>query len=103
MENGCNSPSDSGMVLIQKTNVGIQASAGNPHAAFVVAGVGNGLLSTAPTFDPTRESLGERFPWATSTGGWGRKTPGYQILFRFYDLGVKEPFRYLCTILEISV
>ena len=30
-------------------------SAGNPHAAFDEAGVGNGLNSTAPTPDPTCE------------------------------------------------
>ena len=71
------------MVLIQKTNVGIQASAGNPHAAFVVAGVGNGLLSTAPTFDPTRESLGERFPWATRLGAGGEKPPATRFCFVF--------------------
>lgn len=34
-------------------NIAIPVIAGNPHAAFVEAGVGNGLLSTAPTFDPT--------------------------------------------------
>jgi hypothetical protein len=40
-------------------------SAGNPHAAFDEAGVGNGLNSTAPTPDPTCESAGVKLPCAT--------------------------------------
>jgi len=35
-------------------------------------------------------------PLALWCGDWGRKTPGYPILFLFYDLVDKESFRYLC-------
>jgi hypothetical protein len=38
---------------------------GNPHAGFDVAGAGDGLLGTAPAFDPTCESLKGRFLGAT--------------------------------------
>ncbi len=41
-------------------------SAGKPHAAFDVAGIGNITLEVrAPVLDPTCESFGVKFPLAT--------------------------------------
>ncbi len=43
-----------------------QRSAGKPHAALDVAGVGNVLFSSdAPVLDPTCEKLGGKFPLLT--------------------------------------
>ena len=41
---------------------------GNPHAGFDEAGAGNGLLRTAPAFDPTLGGLGAAM------------SPGYPVL-----------------------
>jgi hypothetical protein len=46
-------------------------SAGNPHAAFDVAGTGNVASANAPVLDPTCEGLGVRFPRATHLCAWG--------------------------------
>jgi hypothetical protein len=54
-----------------------------------VAGVGNGLVSTAPTFDPTCESLGVRFPRATR-------------LLSFHSLEKSKDCQYTCCTLNMS-
>jgi len=49
-----------------------EPDAGNLHAAFDEAGAGNGLSSTAPVLDPTREEPGPTGVWLKYCGTAGK-------------------------------
>lgn len=67
---------------LQLGNFRETTSARNPHAGFVEVEVGNGLLSTAPAFNPT---CGERRATGTSTRKHSRTFQKYSGISRIAD------------------